>query len=165
LQHTAQTWSESREIQYFFFSLLFSKRGNTRFGFFNFFFSPFSVAQISVGALHGGKTQDQREYSIGEFKAGEFNVLVATDVAGRGIDIPDVGLVINFEMPNSIEQYKHRIGRTGRAGRSGLAISLLSSTDSNIFYDLKTLLQQSKQRVPSELAHVHSKAGKFRILV
>ena len=64
--------------------------------------------------LHGGKTQDQRELGIKGFRDGTFNVLIATDVAGRGIDVPDVALVVNYDMPAHIEPYTHRIGRTGK---------------------------------------------------
>jgi superfamily II DNA/RNA helicase len=67
--------------------------------------------------LHGGKTQDAREYSIDGFRNKKYQVLIATDVAGRGIDVPDVGLVVNYQMPGTIEAYTHRIGRTGRAGK------------------------------------------------
>jgi len=70
----------------------------------------------SVAVLHGGKTQDAREASIEGFREKRFNVLLATDVAGRGIDVPEVGLVVNYQMPATIEAYTHRIGRTGRAG-------------------------------------------------
>lgn len=76
--------------------------------------------------LHGGKTQDQREESIKGFREDKYNVLVATDVAGRGIDVPNVALVINYDMPNNIEAYTHRIGRTGRAGRKGAAVTFLT---------------------------------------
>lgn len=76
--------------------------------------------------LHGGKTQDQREAGIKGFREGEFNILIATDVAGRGIDVPDVTLVINYDMPNNIEAYTHRIGRTGRAGKKGTAVTFLT---------------------------------------
>eukprot|EP00300_Choanocystis_sp_HF-7_P017025 c19614_g1_i4.p1 GENE.c19614_g1_i4~~c19614_g1_i4.p1 ORF type:complete len:582 (+),score=138.17 c19614_g1_i4:363-2108(+) len=107
---------------------------------------------FSVTALHGGKSQDQREYNIAEFRSSGYNVLVATDVAARGIDIPDVNCVVNYEMPNSIESYTHRIGRTGRAGRSGVAHTFITAGDSAQFYDLKNLLTQAKQRIPPELA-------------
>lgn len=70
--------------------------------------------------------QDQREASLQGFREEKYNVLVATDVAGRGIDVPDVALVINYDMPSQIEQYTHRIGRTARAGRKGLAVTLLT---------------------------------------
>jgi ATP-dependent RNA helicase DDX23/PRP28 len=117
-----------------------------------------------VSVFHGKKTQDQREDALKSFKEEKTNVLVATDVAGRGIDVPDVALVFNFEMANSIESYTHRIGRTGRAGKKGMAITLLTTNDSGGFYDLKKLLGDSKQPVPPELAkHEASKAppGKF----
>ncbi len=81
-----------------------------------------------------------------------YNILIATDVAGRGIDVPDVALVVNYDMPNNIEAYTHRIGRTGRAGRKGTAITLLTGGDSEVFYDLKKLLEESKAVVPPELA-------------
>jgi len=103
--------------------------------------------------IHGGKTQDQREESLNGFREKEYNILIATDVAGRGIDVPDVGLVINYEIPTSgIQAYTHRIGRTGRAGKSGVALSFLTPWDKDIFFDLKTLLEASGNVVPSELA-------------
>lgn len=70
--------------------------------------------------------QDQREAGLLGFREEKYNVLVATDVAGRGIDVPDVALVVNYDMPNNIENYTHRIGRTGRAGRKGVAVTLLT---------------------------------------
>ncbi|KAJ4297224.1 mRNA splicing protein prp28 [Collariella sp. IMI 366227] len=76
----------------------------------------------STVTLHGSKTQEQREASLASVRNGQSNILVATDLAGRGIDVPDVSLVVNFNMPSSIEAYTHRIGRTGRAGKSGVAI-------------------------------------------
>ena len=76
--------------------------------------------------LHSGKTQDQREAGMAGFREEKFNVLVATDVAGRGIDVPDVAAVINYDMPHTIEGYTHRIGRTGRAGKKGFAVTFLT---------------------------------------
>ncbi|PRQ24712.1 putative RNA helicase [Rosa chinensis] len=105
-----------------------------------------------VTTLHGGKSQDQREISLEGFRTRRYNVLVATDVAGRGIDIPDVAHVINYDMPSSIETYTHRIGRTGRAGNTGVATSLLTIHDTDVFYDLKQMLIQSNSHVPPELA-------------
>jgi ATP-dependent RNA helicase DDX23/PRP28 len=102
--------------------------------------------------LHGGKTQDVREYSIDGFRNKKYQVLIATDVAGRGIDVPDVGLVVNYQMPSTIEAYTHRIGRTGRAGKKGVATSFLTLEDRDIFYDLKALLTESGNAVPPELA-------------
>mmetsp|Transcript_27138 Transcript_27138/g.76568 ORF Transcript_27138/g.76568 Transcript_27138/m.76568 type:complete len:683 (+) Transcript_27138:506-2554(+) len=103
--------------------------------------------------LHGGKAQDAREVSLEGFKAGRYNVLVATDVAGRGIDVQDVALVVNYDMPNNIQAYTHRIGRTGRAGKKGIAVSFVTGSDTEIYFDLKNLLTASNQNVPSELAH------------
>lgn len=90
--------------------------------------------------LHGGKGQEQRELALNGLKAGSKDIMVATDVAGRGIDIKDVSLVINYDMAKSIEMYTHRIGRTGRAGKSGKAVSFVTADDSFLFYDLKEML-------------------------
>lgn len=102
--------------------------------------------------LHGGKTQDQREAGIKGFREDTYNILIATDVAGRGIDVPDVALVINYDMPSHIEPYTHRIGRTGRAGRKGTAVTFLTLGDTEVYFDLKKLLEESKAAVPPELA-------------
>ncbi|CAO3650858.1 unnamed protein product [Cunninghamella echinulata] len=103
--------------------------------------------------LHGGKSQEQREAALDKIKTGSANILVATDVAGRGIDVKNVSLVVNFDMAKSIEDYTHRIGRTGRAGQSGVAITFLSSWDADVMYDLKQMLSKSPlSRVPPELA-------------
>ncbi|CAI6009027.1 unnamed protein product, partial [Closterium sp. NIES-65] len=115
---------------------------------------------FNVTTLHGGKTQEQREVSLEGFRTKKFNVLVATDVAGRGIDIPDVAHVINFDMPGNIEMYTHRIGRTGRAGKTGVATTFLTLHDSELFYDLKQMLTQSGCAVPPELAR--HEAAKFK---
>lgn len=106
-----------------------------------------------VCAIHGGKSQEQREWAISSFKEGRHDILVATDVAGRGLDVEGVQQVINFDMPKTIDDYTHRIGRTGRAGNKGLAVSLLTQDDSEIFFDLKNFLQTSGQMVPPELAN------------
>ncbi|KAF4045480.1 Helicase conserved C-terminal domain [Phytophthora infestans] len=110
--------------------------------------------------LHGGKTQDQREESLKMFREGYCDMLVATDVAGRGLDIPDVTHVVNFDLPSKIQNYSHRIGRTGRAGKDGVAISLLTDDDEEIMYDLKQYLVSTEMPVPSELAnHPSAKAA------
>ncbi|KAK1973117.1 DEAD/DEAH box helicase [Colletotrichum sublineola] len=106
----------------------------------------------SAVTLHGSKTQEQREAALASVRNGQTQVLVATDLAGRGIDVPDVSLVINFNMATNIESYTHRIGRTGRAGKSGVAITFLEQSDSDLFYDLKQMLSKSAiSRVPEEL--------------
>ncbi|OMO51364.1 hypothetical protein COLO4_37710 [Corchorus olitorius] len=93
-----------------------------------------------VTSLHGGRSQEQRERSLEDFRAKRFNVLVATDVAGRGIDILDVAYVINYDMPSNIQMYTHRIGRTGHAGKTGVATTFLTPQDTDIFLDLKQML-------------------------
>ncbi|XP_040580431.1 probable ATP-dependent RNA helicase DDX23 [Lepeophtheirus salmonis] len=108
----------------------------------------------NAATLHGGKGQEQREYALSGLKAGNKDILVATDVAGRGIDIKNVSLVINYDMAKSIEPYTHRIGRTGRAGKSGKAISFCTQEDSPLFYDLKQMLMSSPvSHCPPELAN------------
>ncbi|MBA0749393.1 hypothetical protein Gogos_003329, partial [Gossypium gossypioides] len=109
-------------------------------------------AGYKVTTLQGGRSQEQREISLDGFRAKRFNVLVATDVAGRGIDIPDVANVINYDMANSIEMYTHHIGRTERAGKTGLATTFLTLHDTDVFFDLKQMLVQSGSTVPPELA-------------
>lgn len=102
--------------------------------------------------LHGSKDQKQREAALASLRSGETEVLVATDLAGRGIDVPDVSLVVNFNMAGSIESYTHRIGRTGRAGKSGVAITFLGSEDADVLYDLKQMIMKSAiSKVPEEL--------------
>lgn len=103
-------------------------------------------------SLHAGRVQEQRELAMEGFRAGRYDVLVATDVAGRGIDVKGVTHVINYDMPKSIEDYTHRIGRTGRAGESGLATSFITNEDTDIMYDLKAMLQNTGNVVPNELA-------------
>lgn len=107
---------------------------------------------FSSVTLHGSKTQEQREAALASVRSGATDVLVATDLAGRGIDVPDVSLVVNFNMATSIESYTHRIGRTGRAGKSGVAITFLGGEDSDVMYDLKQMLIKSPiSRVPEDL--------------
>ncbi len=107
---------------------------------------------FSSVTLHGSKTQEQREAALASVRSGGTNVLVATDLAGRGIDVPDVSLVVNFNMATSIESYTHRIGRTGRAGKHGVAITFLGNEDSDLMYDLKQMLMKSSlSKVPEEL--------------
>jgi ATP-dependent RNA helicase DDX23/PRP28 len=113
-------------------------------------------SKYNVGLLHGGKSQEQREETIKGFRVGDFDIMIATDVAGRGIDVKDVGMVLNYDMPHTIENYTHRIGRTGRAGNKGTAITFLTAADEKTFYDLKQLLEASKAPVPPQLANHES---------
>ncbi|KAH9441478.1 hypothetical protein Pst134EA_029487 [Puccinia striiformis f. sp. tritici] len=112
-----------------------------------------SRAGWSTTTLHSGKNQEQREAALASLRAGESDILVATDLAGRGIDVPDVGLVVNFQMAGTIEAYVHRIGRTGRAGKVGTAITFLTNDDADVMYDLKQEIMKSPvSKCPPELA-------------
>ncbi|PNY28651.1 Pre-mRNA-splicing ATP-dependent RNA helicase PRP28 [Tolypocladium capitatum] len=116
---------------------------------------------FSAVTLHGSKTQEQREAALGSVRSGQTQVLVATDLAGRGIDVPDVSLVVNFNMASSIESYTHRVGRTGRAGKSGVAITFLGNEDADVMYDLRQMLSKSAiSKVPEELRRHESAQSK-----
>lgn len=94
-------------------------------------------------AIHGNKSQNARQKALSDFKAGKIRVLVATDIAARGIDVDDLSHVINFEIPNIPETYVHRIGRTGRAGQSGIAISFCDNTEILFLRDIQRLISQT----------------------
>lgn len=96
-------------------------------------------AGFGAAAIHGNKSQNQRERALRNFKEGRTTILVATDIAARGIDIDDVSHVFNFELPNIPEAYVHRIGRTARAGRSGVAISFCDGTERQYLLDIEKL--------------------------
>ncbi|CCA72800.1 probable U5 snRNP 100 kD protein [Serendipita indica DSM 11827] len=114
--------------------------------------SPKISNELAASTLHSGKSQEQREAALQQLRNGEVDVLVATDLAGRGIDVPNVSLVINFQMSNTIEAYIHRIGRTGRAGKNGVAITFLTNDDDEVMYDLKQEIKKSPiSKVPPEL--------------
>ncbi|TIQ08744.1 MAG: DEAD/DEAH box helicase [Mesorhizobium sp.] len=97
-------------------------------------------AGLSAAAIHGNKSQVQRERTLASFRAGRTSILVATDIAARGIDIDDVSHVINYELPNVAEAYVHRIGRTARAGRAGIAISLCDPAERSLLRDIERLI-------------------------
>ncbi|WAJ71200.1 DEAD/DEAH box helicase [Catenovulum adriaticum] len=99
-------------------------------------------ADISAAAIHGNKSQAARTKALADFKAGNTRILVATDIAARGIDIDLLPQVINFDLPNVAEDYVHRIGRTGRAGASGQAVSLVCAAESKQLNDIEQLIQQ-----------------------
>ena len=106
---------------------------------------------MRTAALHGDKSQDERLKSLEAFKRGEVDVLVATDVAGRGLDIADLPAVFNFDVPFNAEDYVHRIGRTGRAGASGLAVTLVTRDDARLVSDIEKLLRGKIELEPFEL--------------
>jgi len=96
--------------------------------------------KILCAAIHGDKTQGQRQRALGEFKEGRIRVLAATDIAARGIDIEKLGYVINFDIPNESETYVHRIGRVGRAGEKGIALSLCEPEENAYIRDIEKLI-------------------------
>ncbi len=106
---------------------------------------------LSTNALHGDKSQDERLKALEAFKAGTVDVLVATDVAARGLDIADLPAVFNFDVPFNAEDYIHRIGRTGRAGASGLAVTLVSRDDARLIGDIEKLIKKTIELEPLEL--------------
>jgi superfamily II DNA/RNA helicase len=101
---------------------------------------------MKASAIHGDKTQQERMAALEAFKRGEIDVLVATDVAARGLDISDLPCVINYDLPYNAEDYVHRIGRTGRAGASGDAISIYSDKDERLLADIEKLIKQTIKR-------------------
>jgi superfamily II DNA/RNA helicase len=122
------------------------------------------VAQdYKVFVLHGDKDQKDRKLAIDRLKQGGVKILVATDVAARGLDVEGLDMVINFEMPRSGDEYVHRIGRTGRAGNEGLAISLISHGDWNLMSSIERYLKQTfERRVIKEVKGVYSGPKKVK---
>ena len=103
---------------------------------------------IASNAIHGNKSQPQRERALGEFKSGKVKILIATDIAARGIDVSGVSHVINFELPNVSEQYVHRIGRTARAGAAGIAIAYCAEDERAYLKGIEKLTRQRIEVVP-----------------
>ncbi|TKA62686.1 ATP-dependent RNA helicase dbp2 [Friedmanniomyces simplex] len=110
-------------------------------------------------SIHGDKQQNERDWVLNEFKTGKSPIMVATDVASRGIDVKDITHVFNYDYPNNSEDYVHRIGRTGRAGRMGTAITLFTADNSKQARDLVSVLTQAKQQVDPRLAEMARYGG------
>lgn len=110
-------------------------------------------------AIHGDRTQQEREQALRTFKRGDTPILVATDVAARGLDIPHVSHVINFDLPNDIDDYVHRIGRTGRAGKTGLATAFFNDGNLSMAKPLADLMQEANQDVPEWLTRYASRSS------
>ena len=101
----------------------------------------------------------EREHALRSFKSGNTPILVATDVAARGLDIPHVAHVVNFDLPNDIDDYVHRIGRTGRAGNSGLATAFFNEGNASLARPLSELMQEANQEVPAWLSRYAARAS------
>ncbi|XP_052195581.1 ATP-dependent RNA helicase-like protein DB10 [Diospyros lotus] len=115
--------------------------------------------QFGAAAIHGDKSQSERDYVLNQFRSGRSPVLVATDVAARGLDIKDIRVVINYDFPTGVEDYVHRIGRTGRAGATGIAYTFFLDQDAKHASELVKILEGSNQRVPVELRGMASRGG------
>ena len=112
---------------------------------------------IAADAIHGDKSQKERIEALDAFKAGKITVLVATDVAARGLDISDLPMVINYEIPSAPEDYVHRIGRTGRAGASGVAISFVSEDEEEYLANIEKLIKKTLIKEKAEVATISRK--------
>ncbi|GAA5969248.1 hypothetical protein JCM11641_007525 [Rhodosporidiobolus odoratus] len=116
---------------------------------------------FAATSIHGDRTQREREYALETFRSARTPVMVATAVAARGLDIPNVTHVVNYDLPSDIDDYVHRIGRTGRAGNTGAATAFFNRGNRNIVRDLIELLKEAKQEVPAWLESVAREAGGF----
>jgi ATP-dependent RNA helicase RhlE len=118
------------------------------------------VEGIRADAIHGNKSQSARERALSQFRAGKLHVLVATDVAARGIDVDGISHVINYDVPTDPESYVHRIGRTGRAGATGIALTFCESSERGAFRDIEKLVRQRIQIASgSPGTHSHEATG------
>lgn len=115
-----------------------------------FFF--LSILQFTVSSMHGDMTQAEREVVMKEFRSGSSRVLITTDLLARGIDVQQVSLVINFDLPMVKENYIHRIGRSGRFGRKGVAINLVTNEDMRTLNEIQQFYSTQIDDLPNDLA-------------
>ncbi|NWX22083.1 DDX43 helicase, partial [Aegotheles bennettii] len=125
--------------------------------------SDFGLQGIPVQSLHGNREQCDREQALDDFKEGIVRILVATDLASRGLDVHDITHVFNFDLPRNIEEYVHRVGRTGRAGRTGEAVTLVTKDDWKVASELIKILERTKQVVPKELIAMAERYKQFQL--
>jgi ATP-dependent RNA helicase RhlE len=123
-----------------------TKRGANRVG------DELAERGVRAGVIHGNKSQSIRSRTLDDFKKGRVRVLVATDLAARGLDIPHLPLVVNFDLPLVPEDYVHRVGRTGRAGQHGRAVSLVSASEAGLLRQIQRVAWASLERVPAPMA-------------
>merc|ERR1712141_353188 len=124
--------------------------------------SDLSLKNIAVQSIHGDRDQSDREQALMDLKSGMVNILIATDVASRGIDIQDITHVINFDFPRNIEEYVHRVGRTGRAGKTGTSITFMERRDRRQAQQLIDILTEAGQDIPDELLEMAEKYKKWK---
>lgn len=121
----------------------------------------FKQANYNCVGITGDKSQDQRNYAIEKFSKGEIPILIGTDVVGRGLDLPDVKYVINYDSPKNLEDYIHRIGRTGRCGKTGTAYSLINYDNISLIKPLIGFLNKQKIAVPEFFYEMTGKNQSF----
>jgi ATP-dependent RNA helicase DDX5/DBP2 len=114
---------------------------------------------ITGAAIHGDKGQREREQALNDLKSGKMKLIVATDVAARGIDIKGVTLVVNFDAPGGTEDYVHRIGRTGRAGQKGYAVTLICDRDAHALRGIIEVMKRTNQEVTPQIEEMSRNAG------
>jgi len=128
--------------------------------------SDFLMANhLPATSIHGDRSQREREMALQTFRTGRTPILVATAVAARGLDIPNVTHVINYDLPSDIDDYVHRIGRTGRAGNTGVSTAFFNRGSKNIGRDLMELLREANQEIPpwlESVVHETTFGGSFR---
>ncbi|XP_060091985.1 probable ATP-dependent RNA helicase DDX43 isoform X2 [Heteronotia binoei] len=125
--------------------------------------SDFGLQGIPVQSLHGNREQCDREQALEDFKKGRVRILIATDLASRGLDVQDITHVFNFDFPRNIEEYVHRVGRTGRAGRTGEAVTLVTRNDWRIASELIEILERGNQVIPEELISMAQRYKQFQM--
>ncbi|KAM5283182.1 putative ATP-dependent RNA helicase DDX43 isoform 2-T2 [Hipposideros larvatus] len=126
--------------------------------------SDLILRHISVESLHGNREQSDRERALENFKTGKVRILIATDLASRGLDVHDVTHVYNYDFPRNIEEYVHRVGRTGRAGRTGVSVTLITRNDWRVANELINILERANQSIPEDLVSMAEryKANKLK---
>jgi ATP-dependent RNA helicase RhlE len=131
-----------------------TKRGANRVG------DDLTERGVRAGVIHGNKSQSARTRALADFKAGRVRVLVATDLAARGLDIAHLPLVVNFDLPLVAEDYVHRVGRTGRAGQHGRAVSLVSASEAGLLRQIQRVAGAAFERVPAPtISHAITRRG------
>lgn len=120
------------------------------------------MKQIQCQSIHGDREQCDREEALEDFKEGRVRILIATDVASRGIDVKDITCVVNYDFPRNIEEYVHRVGRTGRAGRTGTSITFMAREDWKHARELIKILSEGEQEVPQSLVDMADRYDAMR---
>ncbi|CRL05202.1 CLUMA_CG017979, isoform A [Clunio marinus] len=116
--------------------------------------TEFALLGINCQSIHGNREQSDREQALADIKSGEVRILIATDVASRGIDIEDITYVVNYDFPRNIEEYVHRVGRTGRANRRGTSLSFMTRSNWGSAAELIEILKEADQNIPEELQNM-----------